>query len=61
MKYRFIFENRSEFKLGKMCEVMEVSRSGYHKFMRSQMSQRRLENMLITEEIKRIYKNKHGR
>ena len=44
-----------------MCKVMEVSRSGYHKYLRSQMSQRRLENMLIAEEIKRIYKKKHGR
>jgi len=61
MKYRFIFENRSVFKLGKMCKVMEVSRSGYHKYLCSQMSQRRLENMLIAEEIKRIYINKHGR
>lgn len=61
MKYRFIFESRSGFRLGKMCKVLEVSRSGYHKYLRSQMSQRRLENMLIAEEIKRIYKKKHGR
>jgi putative transposase len=61
MKYWFIYENRSGFKLGKMCKVLEVSRSGYHKYLRSQMSQRRIENIQIAEEIKRIYKNKHGR
>ena len=61
MKYRFIFESRSGFKLGKMCKLLEVSRSGYHKYLRSQMNERRIENMLIAEEIKRIYKDKHGR
>ncbi len=44
-----------------MCKVLEVSRSGYHKYLGSQLSRRRVENMQIAEEIKRIYKNKHGR
>ena len=61
MKYRFIFENRGSFRLGKMCQILEVSRSGYHKYLRNKMSQRRLENMIIAEEIKKIYEKKHGR
>ena len=61
MKYRFIFENRGSFRLGKMCQILEVSRSGYHKYLRNKMSRRRLENMLIAEEIKKIYEKKHGR
>jgi putative transposase len=34
MKYRFIQEHRKEFRLGKVCKVLEVSKSGYHKYVR---------------------------
>jgi putative transposase len=61
MKYRFIFENRSSYKLGKMCKTLEVSRSGYHKYLSSKMSQRRCENMIIEKEIREIYRKSHGR
>lgn len=61
MKYRFIYENRSGFRLGKMCKALGVSRSGYHKYIHSQLSRRKLENLIITEEIKRIYKKRRGR
>jgi transposase InsO family protein len=61
MKYRFIYESRGEFRLGKMCEVMEVSRSGYHKYLKSKISQRKLDNIRLEARIREIYKNKQGR
>lgn len=61
MKYRFIFENRNTFKLGKMCKTFEVSTSGYHKYLQNKMSQRRRENMLIEEKIKEIYQKSRRR
>ena len=30
MKYAFVRANREEFRLGRMCEVLQVSRSGYY-------------------------------
>jgi putative transposase len=61
MKYRFIFENRGLFFIGKMCKALEVSRSGYHNYVRRKMSQRRYENMLLEAEIREIYETKRGR
>ena len=55
MKYRFIKEHRKEFRFGKMCKVLEVSRSGYHKYIKRKMAQRQLENKLLLYEIQKIY------
>lgn len=60
MKYRFIMEHRKEFRFGKMCEVLEVSRSGYHKYIRSKMTQRRLDNQYLLEQIKKIHHKYRG-
>ena len=57
MKYRFIMENRKEFRLGKMCKALEVSRSGYHKYIKRKMTGRVLENRILLEEIKKIFHN----
>jgi transposase InsO family protein len=53
-------ENRSEFRLGKMCEILEVSRSGYHNYVKRKMSQRQLENRFLLEQIKKIYHKFRG-
>ena len=34
MKFRFVQENRGTFRVGKMCEVLEVSRSGYYAWLK---------------------------
>jgi putative transposase len=61
MKYRFIYGHREEHQIGKMCKTLEVSRSGYHKYIHQKMNGRRLENLRITEMIKRIFKKSHER
>lgn len=61
MKYRFIMENRSIFRLEKMCKIMEVSRSGYHKYIKRKMSWRKRLDIETTELIKRIFRLKRGR
>jgi transposase InsO family protein len=60
MKYKFIMEHRKEFKLGKMCKALEVSRSGYHKYVRRKMTQRRLFNQYLLEQIKKLYEQFRG-
>ncbi len=60
MKYRFIMENRKEFRLGKMCKILEVSRSGYHKYVRRKMTQKRLDDQYLLEQIEKIYHNYRG-
>jgi transposase InsO family protein len=60
MKYKFIMENRKEYRLGKMCKMLEVSRSGYHNYVRRKMSQRQLENQFLLETIRRIHHLSRG-
>jgi transposase InsO family protein len=55
MKYKFIMENRKEFRLGKMCKILEVSRSGYHNYVKRKLSKRKLENQYLLKHIKEIY------
>jgi len=60
MKYKFIMENRKEFRLGKMCKILEVSRSGYHKYVKGKLSQRKIENQFLLKHIKAIYTEYRG-
>jgi transposase InsO family protein len=53
-------ENRKEYRLGKMCKMLEVSRSGYHNYVRRKMSQRQLENQFLLETIRRIHHLSRG-
>lgn len=55
-----MMENRKEFRLGKMCKMLEVSRSGYHNYVRRKMSQRQLENQFLLETIRRIHHLSRG-
>jgi transposase InsO family protein len=57
MKYKFIMENRKEFRLGKMCEVLNVSRSGYHNYVKRRFSLRESDDNIILEKIKEIHKS----
>ena len=60
MKYRFIMEHRKEFRLGKMCEVLGVSRSGYHNYIRNRARRKQFEYHKLLTEIKRIYSKSRG-
>ena len=60
MKYKFIMENRKEFRLGKMCKILEVSRSGYHNYVRRKLPQRSLRQQFLLEQIKRIFARSRG-
>jgi len=56
MKYDFIHTHRSEFVVEKMCQVLDVSRSGYYRYTTSAVSQRLIENLILLAAIKIIYK-----
>lgn len=57
MKYKFIMENRKEFRLGKMCKILNVSRSGYHNYVKRRFSRRESDENIILGKIKEIHKN----
>ncbi len=56
MKYAFIRENREIFPVIVMCEVLEVSRSGFHEWSSREPSARALANKDLDSAIARIHK-----
>ena len=56
MKYRFIIENRKEFRIGKMCKTLNVSRSGYHNYIKRRFRFRETDETIILEKIKEIHR-----
>lgn len=61
MKYIFIKDNRSEFRLKKMCQVFAVSKSGYYAWRKRTTSKTRRANELLLEKIREIFKGSHQR
>lgn len=59
MRFEFIGKHRSEFPVKKMCEVLEVSPSGFYKWSKHEPSQQELRKKEIQERIKyHFYDNK---
>jgi len=55
MIYLFIKKNRSSFPVKKMCQVLQVSQSGYYRWLQSPLSPRQQENIRIKKRIKEIF------
>lgn len=60
MKYEFIQAHRSAFAVEKMCQVLNVSRSGYYRYSAGEESQRSIKNMILLAAITAIYKQSRG-
>ena len=58
MKYDFIKEHCSEFRVGKMCRVLGVAPSGYYHWLKREPSNREKQNCILLKEIRKIYKRK---
>ena len=52
MRYAFIRDHRDEFRVTKMCEVLEVSRGGFYTWLRSPESERSHANRALLTEIR---------
>ena len=61
MKYRFIEENRSTFRVSKMCQVMGLTASGYYSWKNRGRSKRKQENEKLDFSIMLAYRNALGR
>jgi len=55
MKYEFMREHRSAYKVRSMCEVLKVSRSGYYAWSTRHASRRKRANEELLERIRRVY------
>lgn len=54
-------ENRKDYPLSIICEVLKVSRSGYYSWIRAKASQRKLEEQKYLKLIRKYYENSKKR
>lgn len=57
MKYQFMKDHRDEFKIEKMSNIFNISRSGYYKFIVRKPSDRAQENERLLSKIKESYQD----
>ena len=60
MTYVFMYKHRNEHTIVKMAKVLEVSESGYYKWVKRPPSKREQEDIELIHEIKRLYDKFHG-
>ncbi len=60
MRYGFILDHRLEFRIVKMCQVLEVSRSGYYRWQKRSSSRRERSNRALLAEIRSIHEHSRG-
>ncbi len=60
MKYRFISANRETFKVGHMCKLLNVSRTGYYAWLKRPKSRRTRENQALEDRIRVLHSASHG-
>jgi putative transposase len=61
VRFRFIREHRGTFDVGRMCAVLEVSRSGFYAWLKRLPSVRSRENGALLDQIKAIHAKSRGR
>jgi len=60
MKFKFIADHRGTFKVGRMCKLFGVSRSGYHASVTRLESRRSRENRALKDKIRVLHAASHG-
>ena len=63
MKYQFMEIHKEEFSIARMARVLNVSESGYHRWVRRKAApptEHELEDMRLLEEIRQIYYGARG-
>lgn len=55
MKYAFIRQHENEFRVVRMCSVLQVSRSGYYHWVDRPESRRAREDRVLLEHIRRVH------
>lgn len=60
MRYAFIKSHRRQYPLTRLCDMLEVSPSGYHDWLDRPESHRSLDNKRLTAKIKRYHRQSRG-
>lgn len=60
MRYRFIGQERRNYPVGRLCGVMQVSRSGFYAWRRRPKSNRAQQDEVLTRQIQHIHRQNRG-
>lgn len=60
MRYQFVQENRSLFPVKKMCQVLNISSSGFYRWRKNPFSIRRIQNERLKIRIRELYNEHKG-
>jgi putative transposase len=55
VKFRFVQENRETFRVGQMCMMLQVSRSGFYTWLRRPPSDREQSDAALIERIRLVH------
>jgi putative transposase len=56
VKYQFITDHDQQYPVTLMCRVLGVVRSGYYRWRKAPVGQRKMADMILSEHIKDIFK-----
>lgn len=59
MRFQFIEDHRDEFPVTRLCQVLEVSPSGYYAWRNRPVSQREMANQQLLAKIKAVHAASH--
>ena len=60
MRYQFIEDHRQEFRVRLMCQVLDVSSSGYYAWRKRPSSAREMANNTLLKEVKAAHQASNG-
>ena len=60
MKFRFISDHLETFNVGRMCNLLNVSRSGFYAWKKRPESSRSRQNRALEDRIRLLHANSHG-
>ena len=60
MRFRFIEDQRADYPVTIMCDVLEVSPAGYYAWRARPESRRSVANRALLDDIKRVHRDNHG-
>lgn len=60
MRFQFISGHRETFRVGRMCKLLKVSRSGYYAWLKRPESPRSRENRTLEDKIRVLHGQSHG-
>ena len=61
MKYQFIEQDKQEFPVVVMCQVLDVSESGFYAWRKRPTCRRQREDAQLTQEIRQVFVTHRGR